>query len=138
VLALVLLALVAAGCMPSDAKTFLDRTNALRKSNGVAALKEHDTLTNKAEAWARHMASTGRLEHSNLSSGLGNLRWTALGENVGYSSRTSDTLKTIHNLFVNSAGHRANLLNSRFTHMGVGVATDSRGRVWVAEVFARL
>jgi uncharacterized protein YkwD len=137
-LAIVLLALAAAGCMPSDAKTFLDRTNALRGSYGIRALQEHDTLTQKAEAWAQHMAATGKLSHSNLSDGLGGLSWKALGENVGYSSPTADTLKTIHNLFVSSAPHRANLLNSGFTHMGVGVATDSRGRVWVAEVFARL
>ena len=32
----------------------------------------------------------------------------------------------------------ANLVNSGFTHMGVGVATDRSGTVWVAEVFARL
>jgi uncharacterized protein YkwD len=39
---------------------------------------------------------------------------------------------------VSSPPHRANLVNSGFTHIGVGVAKDSRGRVWVAEVFARL
>jgi uncharacterized protein YkwD len=138
VVAIVLLALAAAGCMPSDARTFLDRTNALRSSFGIRQLKEHDTLTNKAEDWARHMAATGRLEHSTLSANLGSLQWRALGENVGYSSPTSDTLKTIHDMFVASAGHRANLLNSSFTHMGVGVARDSRGRIWVAEVFATL
>jgi uncharacterized protein YkwD len=137
-LAVVLLALVAAGCMPSDAKTFLDRTNSLRSSHGLRTLKENDTLTEKAEAWARHMAATGRLEHSNLSSGLGGLKWKALGENVAYSSPTSNTLLTIHNMFVSSAGHRANLLKSNYTHMGVGVAKDSRGRIWVAEVFAQL
>jgi uncharacterized protein YkwD len=84
------------------------------------------------------MAATGRLEHSTLSAGLGSLGWTALGENVGYSSRTSNTLLTIHNKFVGSSAHRANLLDRRWTHMGVGVARDSSGRIWVAEVFARL
>ncbi len=84
------------------------------------------------------MAQTGTLSHSRLSDGLSSLSWEALGENVGYSSPTTDTLKTIHNLFVQSAPHRANLVSSRFTHMGVGVAKDSRGRVWVAEVFADL
>jgi uncharacterized protein YkwD len=138
ILAIVVLALAAAGCMPQDAKTFLDRTNNLRRSVGVRTMGEHDTLTAKAEAWAQHMASTGRLEHSNLASGLSGLNWRYLGENVGYSSPTSDTLLTIHNLFVKSAPHRANLVNSRFTHMGVGVAKDKYGRVWVAEVFAQL
>ena len=138
VVAIVLLALAAAGCMPSDARTFLDRTNALRSSLGIRQLKEHDTLTNKAEDWARHMAATGKLEHSTITADLGGLRWRSLGENVGYHSPTSNTLKTIHDMFVASASHRANLLNSGVTHMGVGVAKDSRGRIWVAEVFAAL
>jgi uncharacterized protein YkwD len=138
VLAIALLAVALAGCMPDDARTFLDRTNSLRRSVGVRTLSEHDTLTQKAEAWAQHMAASGRLEHSTLSAGLGSLRWTALGENVAYSSPTSNTLLTIHNKFANSAPHRANLVDSRWTHMGVGVARDSSGRIWVAEVFARL
>lgn len=137
-LAIVLLALAAAGCMPADAKTFLDRTNALRSSVGVPALKQNDTLTRKAEDWAQHMAATGKLGHSNLPDGLSSLSWTVLGENVGVSSATGDFLKTIHNLFVSSPAHRANLVNGGFTHMGVGVATDKAGKVWVAEVFARL
>ena len=83
-------------------------------------------------------ASAGTLQHSTLSAGLGSLGWTALGENVGYSSPTSNTLLTIHNKFVGSAPHYAILVDSRWTHMGVGVARDSSGRIWVAEVFARL
>ena len=84
------------------------------------------------------MAADGRLSHSTLSAGLGTLNWRSLGENVGYSSPTSNTLWTIHVMFVRSAGHRANILNPKYTHMGVGVHKDSQGRVWVAEVFAQL
>jgi uncharacterized protein YkwD len=137
-LAIVLLGVVAAGCMPADGRTFLDRTNALRDDHRVGGLVEHQALTDKAEAWAQHMARTGRLEHSTLSDGLSRVSWTALGENVAYSSPTSNTLLTIHNMFVSSSAHRSNLLNSGYTHMGVGVARDGAGRIWVAEVFARL
>lgn len=133
-----LLVVLVAGCLPPEEQTFLDRTNSLRASNGVAALREHGTLTKKAEDWARHMAATGTLAHSNLASGLEGLDWRSLGENVGMSSPTSNTLLTIHNEFVRSAPHRANLLDAGFTHMGVGVHKDASGRVWVAEVFARL
>lgn len=136
--AVILLGVALAGCMSAEARTFLDRTNALRKTERVAPLKEHDTLTKKADSWARHLASTGSLQHSTLSAGLGSLSWKALGENVGYSTPTSNTLLTIHNKFVSSAAHRKNLVNPNFTHMGVGVATDKAGRVWVVEVFARL
>jgi uncharacterized protein YkwD len=135
---LAVLATIVAGCMPDDARTFLDRTNSLRASRGLPALQEHGQLTDKAEAWAQHMARTGRLAHSDLSAGLDGLAWRALGENVGVSTPTADTLRTIHERFVASSTHRANLLNSRFTHMGVGVATSADGRVWVAEVFATL
>ncbi len=38
-LAIVLLVVAGAGCMPADARTFLDRTNALRSSVGVRTLK---------------------------------------------------------------------------------------------------
>lgn len=136
--AAVLLVTVVSGCMTAEERTFLDRTNALRSSHGIRPLAENSTLTSKAQAWASHMASTGRLEHSTLSADLGGLKWTKLGENVGMSKPTSNTLLTIHNYFVSSGGHRKNLLDSQFTHMGVGVAVDKSGRVWVAEVFARL
>lgn len=84
------------------------------------------------------MASTGRLEHSNASVGVGGLRWTALGENVGYSSPTKNTLLSLLNMLDVSAAHRRNMLDRRFTHMGVGVAKSAGGRVWVVEVFAAL
>jgi uncharacterized protein YkwD len=138
IVAVVLVAVALAGCMPNDARTFLDRTNSVRRSVGAPALMEHDVLTAKAENWARQMASTGRLGHSTLTAGVSSLNWKALGENVGYSTPTSNTYLTIHNAFVRSSAHYANLVNPGFTHMGVGVAKDSSGRVWVAEVFARL
>jgi uncharacterized protein YkwD len=138
ILAVVLLAIAAAGCLPEEEQSFLTRTNDLRRSVGVAPLKNHATLNQKAESWAHHMASTGRLQHSTLTAGLGSINWSALGENVGYSSPRNLVYLSIHNAFVASPSHRANLVNRNYTHMGVGVAKDSAGRVWVVEVFARL
>lgn len=137
-LVVVLMALVAAGCMPAEERTFLDRTNALRSSEGVRPLRENDVLTRKAEDWARHMVSTGRLEHTYLSADLPGIQWTALAENVARSSPTGDTLLTLHNLLAGSSGHRSNMVDRRFTHMGVGMARGADGRVWVVEVFAAL
>ena len=137
-LAVVLLAVAAAGCMPAEERTFLDRTNGLRAAHGLPALGEHGVLTDKAEAWAQHMAATGRLEHSSLTAGLDGLAWRALAENVGVSTPTADTLATLHERLASSPPHRANMLDRRMTHMGVGVATSGDGRVWVVEVFAAL
>jgi uncharacterized protein YkwD len=97
---------------------------------------EHDTLTAKAEDWAQHLAATGKLAHSNITAGLGDLPWRALGENVGVSWPTGDTLRSLQDAFASSPVHRANLLSGTFNKMGVGVATGADGRVWVVEVFA--
>lgn len=51
-------------------------------------------------------------------------------------SPTADTLKTIHDRLAASPEHRANMLDPRFTHLGVGVARSPDGRVWVVQVFA--
>lgn len=134
----VLLAVSAAACMPAEARTFLDRTNALRAANGAGPLREQDVLTAKAEQWARHMADTGQLAHSQLSQGLGGLAWRALAENVAMTQPTSDSLLSLYKLLAGSSAHRANMLNGQYTHMGVGLARSADGRVWVAEVFAAL
>ncbi len=134
----VLLAISAAACMSNDGRTFLDRTNALRSSQGVHSLAEQDMLTAKAERWAAHLAATGVLAHSQLSQGVEGLAWRALGENVGVSGPTSDTLLTLYNTLAGSPEHRRNMLDPQFTHLGVGVATGADGRVWVVEVFAAL
>lgn len=136
--AVLVLATAVAGCMPAQERTFVDRTNALRSSLGIPSLEEHDVLTRKAEDWAHHLAATQRLEHSRLSDGLGNLDWTALGENVAMSSPTSNTLLSLFNLLASSSSHRANMVNRGYTHMGVGLAKDGAGKLWVVEVFATL
>lgn len=138
VLGAALFAVAAAGCLPAQEYTFLERTNAMRTSAGLPVLSDHDVLNEKAEAWAQHMAQTGRLEHSTLTDSLGGLQWSALAENVGMSEPTADTLAALHESLAESGRHRANLLDERFNHMGVGVAESADGRVWVVEVFAAL
>ena len=137
-LAVVVLALTATACLPSEEQSFLDRTNAMRRTAGIRELEELGVLSTKAEAWAQYMARTGRLAHSTLSAGLAGLPYKSLGENVGVASGGKDPWLQIHNAFAASPAHRANLLNPKFTHMGVGVAVGADGRVWVAEVFAQL
>lgn len=136
--AVALLALGTAACMPAEERTFLDRTNAMRTARGIPALAEQQALTDKAERWAQHMAATGTLAHSSLTADLGGLAWARLAENVAVSTPTADPLLTLHELVVSSAGHRQNLLDPGFTHMGVGFAVGPDGRAWVAQVFARL
>lgn len=137
-LGIALFAVAAAGCLPAQEYTFLERTNAMRTSAGLPVLSDHDVLNEKAEAWAQHLAQTGQLEHSQLTDSLGDLQWYALAENIGMSAPTADTLSTLHERLAESGRHRENMLDERFNHMGVGVAESADGRVWVVEVFAAL
>jgi peptidoglycan hydrolase-like protein with peptidoglycan-binding domain len=77
------------------------------------------------------MASKNSLYHNpNLTSDVKNWRW--VGENVGYGGDS----RSLHQAFMNSAPHRANILDRDFTEVGIGVVVRA-GRVWVAEVFRK-
>lgn len=74
----------------------------------------------KAQAWAEKLAAEGTLYHSKLSDGMGTpgVDWCGLGENVGFGP----SIKAINDAYMNSPGHRANIVNRNFDSMGVGYA----------------
>ncbi len=53
------------------------------------------------------------------------IRYRSAGENI---ARGQATPQAVVNAWMNSSGHRANILNSSFTHIGVGYVAD--GRYW--------
>jgi len=114
----------------NDQLTVLSQINGSRASNNRAPLAMNRTLADKAQAWSAHLAAIGHLEHSNLTSGVP-AGWEALAENVGYNQ----DLGSMHQAFLASSGHRANLLGP-YNYVGTGV-TRSGGRVWVVHVFMR-
>lgn len=120
-----------AACLNGEQQTTFDLVNQSRAAHGRRALAEDTTATTKAQAWAEHLARRGSLAHSHLPSGMGG-GWRYLGENVGYGG----SIHAVHNGYMNSPGHKANILNSRFTHMGVGVA-KANGRVYTVIVFVQ-
>jgi len=62
----------------------------------------------------------------------------AVGENIFYRSRPArDEAALDHQALMNSPGHRANILDVRYTRVGVGVLRDAGGEVWVTEMFLR-
>lgn len=107
---------------------FFANVNSVRAGQGLAPLAYDGSLTSYARWWAGEMAAANSLEHSNISSLLGS--WWTVGENVG----VGPSVQSIHNALVASAGHYANIVGG-YTHLGVGVAIDGEGRIWVAQVF---
>ncbi|MGZ4595742.1 MAG: CAP domain-containing protein [Actinomycetes bacterium] len=136
-IALVLAALVtgAVTARPAGASTvenvFTAKMNQARTSHGLPRYATRSDLVAVARAQAGRMASSSRLYHNpNLTRDVHNWRW--VGENVGYGPDAT----LVHTAFMNSAPHRANILDHDYTEVGVGVVVRG-GRVWVAEVFRR-
>jgi peptidoglycan hydrolase-like protein with peptidoglycan-binding domain len=120
---------------PASATTTEDsltaRLNGARSDQGLPSLTTRSDLVAVARAQATRMADSGTLYHNpNLTTDVTNWRW--VGENVGYAP----DVQTVHVAFMNSDAHRANILDTDFTEVGVGVV-ERGDRVWVAEVFRR-
>lgn len=112
--------------------TFADQvfiiTNWERTRRGLNALERHQVLTTISQEHTQDMASNNFMSHTgsdsstvrqrieragiNLDTGL-----RGWGENVARGQRTPQQVVTA---WMNSAGHRANILNENFTHLGVG------------------
>ena len=122
--------------MPTD--TFGSRlhnqTNQARRTHDIRKLKPGRCLQRFAQRQARRMAKQQRLYHQNLGVVLHRCHARRVGENVayGYSTPRANT-----RAWMNSPGHRRNILDRRFTRMGIGVAVDRHGRTWTAQVFGR-
>jgi len=111
---------------------FVSRMNSARTSNGLPAYPVRSDLTSVARRQAARMAAQNRMYHNpNLGSEVSG--WRNVGENVG---RGPD-VASIHNAFMGSASHRANILSSVFTEVGVGTARGSDGQLYVSQVFRR-
>ena len=56
------------------------------------------------------------------------ISYTAAGENIAKGQRTAQEVVTA---WMNSEGHRANILDAKFTHIGVGYVKD--GNIWTQQ-----
>jgi hypothetical protein len=115
----------------SDAK-FVSLTNSSRGAHGLHGYAVSSDLTAVARRWAAHMAAHHRLEHNPNFAGQV-CCWTRLGENVGVGS----TVSQIHRAFMASSPHRANILSTSYTQVGIGTARGSDGKLYVDELFRR-
>lgn len=111
--------------------SYLGVLNQERASHGVAPLHMSADLIRVAYSWAEEMARTGVLRHNpRLESEVPN--WWVVGENVGDGPDMQD----LEQAFWNSPEHRSNILDSRFTDVGVG-AVRKNGVIWIAVVFRK-
>ena len=109
---------------------FHGRINSLRASSGLPALVRNGSLDARARDWAKTMAESGSLKHSNVGSLVP--PWSAAAENVGKGG----TVSSVFGLLKGSGGHLANMVGN-YTDVGIGVWRDSSGTLWTVHVFTR-
>ncbi len=138
VLGLTLAITVALGALaPSARATWTPRRdmlgwmNTARTGHGAVVLDRGWRIRELADAHSRQMADAGRIFHSgSLGSRLTFVSWTVAGENVGAGL----SMRGLYDAFMDSAGHRANILERRFRRVGIGVYAHD-GFLWVTMIF---
>ena len=111
---------------------FRELVNGERTAAGLAPLASFDDLIDDARTQADDMSAAGYLYHNpDLAEVTASENWLKLGENVGYGP----TVDVLHEAFMDSAPHAANVLKDVYNYVGVGATVDESGTIWVAIVF---
>jgi uncharacterized protein YkwD len=107
--------------------------NAERRRHGLRRLRGDRRLRRAAGRHARDMNRRNYFNHTSARGSsfvdrirrtrylTGARRWT-VGENLAWGSGSHATARSIMRAWMNSSGHRANILNGRFREIGIGIA----------------
>jgi len=117
----------------------LDLVNAERTKRGLSPLTLDAKLCNVATKKSEDMVAKNYFDHTSPTYGSPfdmmrqfGVSYQAAGENI---AKGQSTPQEVMNSWMNSSGHRANILSSNFTKLGVGIAKDSNGRLYWTQMF---
>jgi uncharacterized protein YkwD len=116
---------------PTLVDEIVTRTNAERATAGLPALAVSPCATEQAAARTATLAAEDRFEHDPLEPVMAACSARAVGENLALGYPTA--LAVVAG-WMGSDGHRANILGTAYTQIGVGCATGPRGLL-CAQVF---
>lgn len=110
----------------------INLVNAERAKAGLPALKYDWELARVAKHKSQDMHDKKYFDHTSPTYGSPftmmtnyGIKYSAAGENI---AKGQTTAKQVVNAWMNSEGHRANILNKNYTHIGVGYVAD--GHYW--------
>ena len=122
----------------------LELTNAERQKAGLAPLALSAPLAQSAATYAGVLASSACFAHTcgpvpdmvARNEQAGYTDWATMGENIAAGYPSPEAVVTG---WMSSPGHRANILNGKFTEIGIGVATGggAYGTYWAQEFGTR-
>ncbi len=118
-----------------DEQETLNLINAQRTKNGLTALKIDNEVQRVARIKAQDMVDNNYFSHNSPTYGSPfdmlksfKISYKTAGENIAGNSSNSGAV----NAWMNSSGHKANILNSSFNYTGIGVVKSPKyGKMYV-------
>lgn len=113
--------------------------NSERAKNGLSALSWADDVATVARAHSSDMINRGFFSHTNPDGESpfdrlknNGISYRTAAENIAYGQKTP---ADVMNAWMNSSGHRANILNKNVTELGVGAVKNNNGTIYWTQVF---
>lgn len=117
----------------------VDLVNKERAKYGLTALKSNSSLSNVATIKSQDMINKNYFSHTSPTYGSPfdmmkqfGISYNTAGENIAMGQKTPSEVVTA---WMNSEGHRANILNSNFKEIGIGIAKNSKGQLYWIQMF---
>ncbi len=124
----------------AEEKSLVELTNKERAKENLPLLKINPVLSRVARAHSANMAKTGMFEHvlegktpSDRVKSAG-YRFALCGENIFWTEGMF-AADEIMKGWMDSKPHKANILNKRFTEIGIGAARTGKGEFYYTQVF---
>ncbi len=122
-------------------KEVIELTNIQREKYGLEPLAHNWELSRVARFKSEDMRDRQYFSHTSPTYGSPftmmknfGINYTAAGENI---AKGQDTAQEVVTAWMNSEGHRKNILNTNYTHIGVGYAIDSNGVKYWTQMFIK-
>ena len=117
----------------------IELVNVERTSRNLSPLQSHNRLSDLAAVKSQDMADKGYFSHTSPTYGSPfdmmnefDFKYRAAGENIAAGQRTPEE---VVEGWMNSEGHRKNILNEQFTHIGVGYVEGGSYRTYWTQLF---
>lgn len=120
-----------------------DLINEQRLRANLKPLEWSDEVAEMARLHSENMANFSFFSHTDLNGlmvndradALGIKKWRAIGENIAYNRGYENPAASAVERWMQSPGHRDNLLNNRWKESGIGIAVTENGTYYFTEVF---
>ncbi|MEU8709825.1 sigma-70 family RNA polymerase sigma factor [Streptomyces sp. NPDC048565] len=131
-----------ASAAPSAAAEVIALVNTERAKEGCAPVSGNSLLAKAASGHSADMVARDYFDHTSPDGTdpgaritAAGYRWSTYGENIAKGQQTA---AAVMDSWMNSEGHRANILNCAFKEIGIGRVDSSGGPVWTQNFGAAL